>query len=245
MTKLENNTIFGIKINSVDMPTTLDTIEGFIRDGSPHMVVTADSSGVVMAQDDLELKKIINEADMVTPDSAGILWAARKFGRPLPERVSGADIAVFLCERAAKSGHSVFLLGSEPGVADTAEENLTKRFPGLKIAGTHHGYFGPEESDAVVAKVRDAQPDILFVAFGIPRQEKWIYDNKAALNVPVSMGVGGTLDVIAGKVKRAPKWMQRNGLEWIYRLASNPKKISKCMTLPIFVMMVLRSRDGK
>ncbi|MHB0912516.1 MAG: WecB/TagA/CpsF family glycosyltransferase [Armatimonadota bacterium] len=233
--------ILGIKISVVDMPTTLNLIEGFIADGRPHMVVTADASCAVMAETDRALREIVNSADLVTPDSVGVLWAARKFGTPLPERVSGVDIVDRLCARCAETGHSIFLLGAAPGVTDDAAKILAEQYPGLVIAGTYHGYFSPEEETEVVRKVRDARPDVLFVAMGIPRQEKWIKQHMEDLAVPVSMGVGGTFDVLSGRVKRAPEWAQRRGLEWAHRLASNPKKIRKCMTLPVFVLLVLRA----
>ena len=236
---MEHRSVLGVKIHAVDTKTALSAIEEFIRSGKPHMVVTADSSGVTLAQKDPELLEIINSADLVTPDSAGVLWAAKRFGTPLPERVSGVDIVELLCKRAAEAGYRAFLLGAAPGIAEEAAYTLQQRYPGLTIAGTHHGFFKPEESDAVVRKIRETKPDFLFVAMGQPMQEKWIRRHMEELGVPVSMGVGGTFDVLSGRVKRAPKWMQRRGLEWIYRLASNPKKIKKCSTLPVFVIKVL------
>jgi len=239
MSALQTRSILGLKIHAVDTEGALSAIEEFIRSGAPHVVVTADSSGVVLAQSDAELREIVNSADLVTPDSVGILWAARRFGDPLPERVSGVDMVEHLCGRAAEAGYRVFLLGASPGVAEEAAFALQKRHPGLEIAGTHHGYFKPEESDAVARKVRDSKPHILFVAMGQPLQEKWIARYKDEIGVPVSMGVGGTFDVLSGRRKRAPKWMQRCGLEWIYRLVCNPRKIGKCSTLPVFVFKVL------
>lgn len=223
------------------MPAALAMIEEFISSRSPHIVVTADASAVVTAQKDQELKDILNSADLVTPDSAGILWASRLFGLSLPERVSGADMVEHLCERASHAKHRIFLLGASPGIVDAAAEKLIQRYPGLDIAGTQHGFFSDEESSAIVKSIREAKPDILFVAMGIPKQEKWIRRHMDELQVPVSMGVGGTFDVLSGRVKRAPKWMQRHSLEWIYRLANNPRKIGKCMTLPVFVLMVLKA----
>jgi len=238
---MQSRSILGIKISAADTATALATIEEFIRSGRPHMVVTADSSAIVLARRDRELREIINSADLVTPDSVGIIWAARRFGTPLPERVSGIDMVEFLCDRAARSGYRVFLLGAAPGVAEVAAEKLRQCHPGLMVAGTHHGYFGPEDSASVVRKIREAKPDILFVAMGIPLQEKWIHRHLEELQVPVSMGVGGTFDVVSGRVKRAPEWLQRHGLEWIFRLANNPRKIRKCLTLPVFVLMVLQA----
>lgn len=241
MNATESRSILGIKVSAVDTATALATIEEFICSRRPHMVVTADSSAVVLARKDNELRRIINEADLVTPDSVGILWAAKRFGTPLPERVSGVDIVEMLCERAAPSGYRVFLLGAAPGVAEAAAAKLQQRWPGLVLAGTHHGFFQPEESASVIQKIRESKPDVLFVAMGIPLQEKWIYQHLEELRVPVAMGVGGTFDVLSGKVKRAPKWMQHHGLEWFYRLANSPRKIRKCLALPIFVLMVLRA----
>ncbi|MCL6629510.1 MAG: WecB/TagA/CpsF family glycosyltransferase [Armatimonadetes bacterium] len=237
--------ILGVDISAVDTKSTLAILEDYIREGKPRMVVTADSSAVVLAQHDEELRNIINSADLVTPDSVGILWAAKRFGTPLPERVSGVDIFEFLCERAALNGYKIFLLGAAPGVAEAAVNKLKQRYPGLVVAGTHHGFFGQEESPRVVEKIRACKPDILFVAMGIPKQEKWIAANIHQLQVPVCIGVGGTLDVVSGRVKRAPKWMQDMGLEWLYRLATNPRKIRKCSTLPVFVYLVLRAGRGQ
>lgn len=224
------------------MDSAISIIESFIADKKPRMVVTADASAVVIARDDCELQSIINEADLVTPDSTGILWGAKHFGTPLIERVSGADMVEQLCIKANEKGYSVFLLGSAPGITDTAAENLKSRYPNLHIAGTHHGYFKDGDSSEVIRMIKESKPDMLFVAMGIPMQEKWIKNHMDELGVPVSMGVGGTFDVISGNVKRAPMWMRNHGLEWIYRLISNPRKIGKVMTLPIFMMMVLRAK---
>jgi len=224
------------------MESAISAIEGFIADRKPRMVVTADASAVVIARNDKELQSIINDADLVTPDSTGILWGAKQFGTPLIERVSGADMVERLCMRANDKGYRVFLLGSAPGITEKAAENLKSRYPNLQIAGTHHGYFKDDDSSEVRQMIKESKPDMLFVAMGIPMQEKWIKAHMEELCVPVSMGVGGTFDVISGTVKRAPMWMRKHGLEWLHRLISNPRKISKVMTLPVFVMMVLRAR---
>ncbi len=238
---LKSVRLLGVRIDNVDTAGALAIIEEFIHSRTPHLVVTADASCLVLAQRDRELLNIVNSADLVTPDSVGILWAARLRGTPLRERVSGVDIVEVLCERARRCGHRVFLLGSALGVAEAAAENLRQRYPGVAIVGTHHGYFAPDEGPGVVEKVRSAAPDVLFVALGIPRQEKWIRRYLEQLGVPVCMGVGGSLDVISGRVSRAPRWMQQHGLEWMFRLVRNPRKIGKVMTLPRFVALVLWS----
>ncbi|HEY3298044.1 MAG TPA: WecB/TagA/CpsF family glycosyltransferase, partial [Armatimonadota bacterium] len=166
MSKLESVDIFGVRVDRVNTDAALAIMEGYIRDGSPHMVVTADSSCVVMAQDDTELREIVCGADLVTPDGTGLLWAARRFGTPLDERVSGCDIVNHLCDRGAKAGYSVFLLGSAPGVAEEAGEKLKDMHPGLRIAGTQHGFFDSTESDEIVKRIAQLKPDMLFVALG-------------------------------------------------------------------------------
>jgi N-acetylglucosaminyldiphosphoundecaprenol N-acetyl-beta-D-mannosaminyltransferase len=248
MIKCERITILGVGIDNVDTSSALDIIEGFIRERKPHMVVTADSSGIVLADTDHELREIMNSADLVTPDSFGVLWASRRQGTPLQERVSGIDVVKLLCARGSEHEYSVFLLGAAPGVAETAADNLKHRCPGLRIAGTYHGYFSEEESGSVIEQIRESKPDILFVALGIPRQEKWIALHMKELDVPVAMGVGGSFDVISGNVRRAPKWMQDHGLEWLFRLYSDPRKIRKVLQLPRFVLMILhagRSGNGR
>jgi N-acetylglucosaminyldiphosphoundecaprenol N-acetyl-beta-D-mannosaminyltransferase len=234
--------IFGCRVDRVTMDDVLDRCRAFVKEGGPHYVVTADTSGIVIAQDDPEHKRIMNGADLVTPDSIGVVWASKKFGAPVPERVPGVDTMEAICKTAAAEGYRVYLFGAAPGVADTAAKNLTARFPGLNIAGTRNGYFTPADEPAILEAIRAARPDILFVAFGIPKQEKWIAAHLAETGAKLAMGVGGSFDAFAGTVKRAPKIAQRLHLEWLWRTLANPRKIRKAMTLPRFAMMVLRSR---
>lgn len=240
MTPIEWVELLDVPISRVDQEQALSILVEFVHSGKPHLVVTADAAGVVTAAKDAEFRAIMRSADLVTPDSAGILWAARRFGTPLPERVSGVDLVERLCALAAKHGWSVFFYGAAPGVAEAAAARLKARFPGMGIAGTAHGFLAAEEQAALEEQVRAARPELLFVALGIPRQEKWIWSRKEALGVPVAMGVGGSFDVFAGQVTRAPLWMQRRGLEWLYRLSKNPRKITKVASLPRFVLLVLR-----
>ena len=188
------------------------------------------------------LRAIVADADLVTPDGAGILWASRLLRTPIHHKVSGVDLVGHVCRLSAERGWRVFFLGAAPGVADEAAANLRARFPGAQIVGTHDGYFTPEQEPDVLARIKAAMPDVLLVAFGIPKQEKWITRHKADLNIPVSVGIGGSFDVYSGRVSRAPVWMQEHSLEWLHRLASNPKKIGKVMTLPKFVLLALRQR---
>ena len=237
--------LLGLKIHCVDMDDTLKLLKVFIESSQPHMVVTADSSGIVLAQSDNELMDIVNNADLVTPDSSGILWGARKLGTPLKNRVSGVDIAAHLCRMSSEDGFSVIFLGAAPGVAELAAENLSREYPRMKVAGVHHGYFTEADDPEIVEKIRQSGASVLFVAMGIPKQEKWIRRYLDEMGVSIAIGVGGSFDVFSGRVKRAPEWMQHHGLEWVYRLAKNPRKISKVSTLPKYWAMVMRESRSK
>lgn len=235
-------TILGVEIDRVTMAETLERLESFVAAQRPHLVVTADASGIVQSKDDPELAKIYAEADLVTPDSVGVLWAAKRQGEPLPERVSGVDIVDRVCALSAEKGYRIFFLGAAPGIAEEAAERLRLKHPGCNIVGTRHGYF-PADSDEVVAQeVAPFKPDFLFVAMGIPRQEKFIRKTEAVIGASVGMGVGGTFDVFSGRTKRAPVVFQKLHIEWLWRLMLNPKKIVKVKNLPRFVKMVLKSK---
>jgi len=239
---LESVPLHGVRVHRLTMAETLETLGRFIREGGPHHVVTLDSSMCVLARDDAALRQIVANAELSTPDSAGVLWACRRFGCPLPQRVSGVEIVEELCRIAPEKGYRLFFLGAAPGVAEDAARKMRDRYPGCEIVGTRDGFFRQEDEPALLDEIRTAHPDILCVALGIPKQEKWIARHRDALGVPVLIGVGGTFDVYSGRVKRAPKWMQRLSLEWLYRLARNPRKIGKVMTLPKFVLMTLRAK---
>ncbi|MFN3649916.1 MAG: WecB/TagA/CpsF family glycosyltransferase [Armatimonadota bacterium] len=233
--------LLGLKISRVNRAEAREALLRFIQSGEPHLVVTADASMHVIASGDRELLQLVNEADLVTPDSTGVLWAARKLGTPLEERVSGVELAEMLCAESAQRGFSLYFFGAAPGVAEDAAEVMRRRYPGCRIVGTAHGFLSsPEEQRALLDDIREKRPAVLLVAMGIPRQEKWIRQHMDELRVPVNMGVGGTFDVFSGRVDRAPLWMQRNGLEWLYRLLRNPSKYSKVATLPVFMLRVLR-----
>jgi N-acetylglucosaminyldiphosphoundecaprenol N-acetyl-beta-D-mannosaminyltransferase len=234
--------ILGFRIDRISMDTALKRIEEFIAEGVPRYLVTADASMVVTAKEDPELAQIVDRADLVTPDGAGILWASRKLNTPITDKVSGVDLVAEVVRLSAEKGYRVFFFGAAPGVAEEAAVNLRKRYSGANVVGTRDGYFKPEQEQEIVAQIKAAKPDVLFVAMGIPKQEKWITRYKDEIGVPVSAGIGGSFDVYSGRVERAPVWMQKRGLEWLHRLYKNPKKISKVMTLPRFVLMTIRQK---
>ncbi|CAN5597527.1 WecB/TagA/CpsF family glycosyltransferase [soil metagenome] len=234
--------ILGVPVDAVTMDEAMQLLERFVASGKTHFVITADASSIVQAQTDPELHSLYDRADLVTPDSAGVLWASPRFGHRLTQRVSGVDMVDHVCALSAEKGYRVYFLGAAPGIAELAAEKMRLRYPGCHIVGARHGYF-PAESDTVVAEeVAQANPDFLFVAMGIPRQEKFILSTQKIIRARVAMGVGGTFDVFSGTVRRAPELLQRLRLEWVWRLAQNPKKISKVMLLPRFVLMVLRAK---
>lgn len=234
--------ILGVPVDAITMDECMDRIADFVRSGKPHLIATADSSGIVQAQDDSELKELYETADLVTPDSAGVVWALRRLGKPIPARVSGVDIVDQACAKSADSGWRIYFLGAAQGVAELAAERMRLRHPGCNIVGARHGFFPPESDSVVAAEVAEAKPDLLFVAMGIPRQEKFIRATEATIGAKVAMGVGGTFDVFSGRVRRAPKLLQTMRLEWAWRLAQNPTKIAKVRLLPQFVKLILREK---
>ncbi len=231
-------TILGVRVHRVGMQETLDCIEGWIRERTPRMVITADANALVLAQDDSEFRHLLATADLVTPDGFGLLWAARRCGTPFPERVPGVELVARLAQLSHEHGYRLYFVGAAPGVAQRAAQNLLQRFPSARIVGIDHGYFTPEQEPEVLTRIRAVQPDVLLVGMGMPRQEKWIARHKDQLGVPVSVGVGGSFDVYAGVVRRAPRWMQRYGLEWLWRLLQDPRKIAKVRNLPRFMWRV-------
>jgi N-acetylglucosaminyldiphosphoundecaprenol N-acetyl-beta-D-mannosaminyltransferase len=235
--------ILGIRIDNLTNDEALARMEQFIQDGHPHLVTTVNPEFVVAAQTDTAFAQILNRADLNLPDGQGLLWAARVLGSPLEERVTGVDTVVRLAGLAAQRGYGVYLLGAAEGVAETTARILERRFPGLRVVGAYAGSPAPEEDEAIVERIRRADPQLLFVAYGAPQQEKWIARNLSRLQTPVAMGVGGAFDFISGKTSRAPKWVQSLGLEWLHRLALQPWRWRRMMSLPRFGLLVLRARS--
>lgn len=236
--------ILGTLVDRLTLDETLEAVEEFISVGTPHLVVTADASGIVQAQSDPKLREIYDNADLVTPDSEGVVFASKRAGQPVTEKVSGVVIADRLAELSSRKGYRIYLLGAAPGVADMAAEALRLKYPGCNVVGSRHGFF-PADSDEVVAQeVAAFHPDILLVAMGIPRQEIFIRKTQSIIQAKVGIGVGGSFDVFSGKTKRAPVWAQKLKLEWLWRLLLNPKKITKAKNLPIFLWRVLRNGNS-
>lgn len=239
-------TVLNALIDNLNMQQVLEQITAFIETRLPHQVITLNAEILYQAQADQQLLQLINRADLVTPDGTGVVWASRYLGQPVQERVTGIDLLYSLVPLAAEKGWRIFFLGGVPGVAQAAGQKLKDKYPQLCVAGSCHGYFkiGSTEEQQVLKMIKEEQPDLLFVGLGAPRQEFWIREkiDQGQLTVPVCIGVGGSFDVIAGRVKRAPRWMQRCHLEWLGRLIQEPWRWRRMLALPLFVLKVLRRR---
>lgn len=243
--------ILGVNIDKLTLKDAEERVESFLNSNNINTIYTPNTEIVMKAKKDDSLKKILNNGDLVIPDGIGLVYASKIKKKALPERVTGFDLSIKILDMANKKGCSLFLVGGKPGIADMAVENIKKQYPNINIVGSHHGYFKGthlgykehEEEAKVLNKIKESKPDIIFVGFGAPRSEKWIHENKDKLNCKVIIGNGGTIDILAGTVKRAPEVYQKLGLEWLYRLIKDPKRIKRQMVLPLFALIVLFSKD--
>ena len=235
----------GVGFDDLTLDEAAQRAAGMIDEGGFHYVVTPNPELVDRARREEPFRQALNGADLVLPDGIGVVYAAKLLGRPLKGRCPGIDFAGKLMERMAKTGLRLYLLGAKPGVAETAAARLEAKYPGLIICGTHDGYF--KEDAPVVEAVRAAEADVVFVCLGAPKQEYWMVKNGPATGARLMAGLGGSLDVFAGVVERAPESWQRLGLEWLYRLTKEPKRIGRMARLPLFLLSALgeRGKAGK
>lgn len=242
--------ILNVPLDMVDMKEALEIFRDLMLTSGCSLIVTPNSEIVVSADKDKELAAIIESADLVIPDGIGLVYASRLMGLPLKERVTGIDFLSHAFQALASEGKSVFLLGSRPrdkenpSTAELAAVNIGESFPGLRIAGTHHGYFTSEDEKGIVEQINSSGADFLCVALGSPKQEKFMFRHKERLNAKAAIGVGGSLDVWAGTVKRAPEFYRKHGLEWLYRFAKEPARYRRLGALPVFMIKVLMSKGG-
>lgn len=222
----ERVTLFGCNIDNVSMEETLERVEDFVRAGRPHQHVVVNVDKLVKASRDEDLRRIINACDLVNVDGMPVVWASRLLGKPLKERVAGIDLFEALMRRAADKGWRVFLLGARPDVVREVAAIYARRYPALVLAGVRDGYWQGKDAEAgVVRQVRDSRADLLFVAISSPRKEQFLGLYQAEMRIPFAMGVGGSFDVAIGRVKRAPAWMQKAGLEWFFRFLQEPRRM--------------------
>lgn len=229
--------ILGVKVHRLSMHEALTRLDALLDENKIHQVVTLGTEMIMHAQQDEEFRRLVQEADLVVPDSAGVVWASRRTRYPLAERVPGVELIPHLAQLPSGRKPRVFLLGAAPGVAERAAEVLQAK--GLNVVGFKDGYF-QDDREAIQA-VNEAQADILLAALGFPKQEKWVRQHASELKVRAAIGVGGSFDVFAGKVQRAPAWMCNFGLEWLYRLLKQPGRFIRMLALPRFMLQVIQS----
>ena len=219
------------EIDNLTMKETIDEIDKLIKKDKNAYVVTPNVDHIVKLETDKELQEVYKDADLILTDGKPLIWISKFYKTPIKEKISGSDLFPLLCEMAAEKGYNMFFLGAGEGVANKAAQNLTNKFPKLNIVGTYSPPFGFEKDKKEIEKIinmeNKANTQILIVGLGCPKQEKFIHKYRKELNVPISLGLGASLDFEAGNIKRAPKWMSDNGLEWLYRLSKEPKRMFK------------------
>ncbi|MBQ2227827.1 MAG: WecB/TagA/CpsF family glycosyltransferase [Firmicutes bacterium] len=229
--------ILGVRVDKITKAQALEEFQKLLEGDRCELIVTPNAEIVEKASKTSELRRIINdEAAIVTPDGVGLIYASKLKGDPIQEKVAGIDFAHSAIELCAKLGRSVYLLGSKPGVAEAAAANLEKEIPGLKIAGFRDGYFREDEEPSVVAEINESGADFLCVALGSPKQEYFVIKHRDALKVKAAAGLGGSLDIWSGQLNRAPKFYIDHGLEWLYRMIQEPKRLKRLPALPVFLI---------
>ncbi|MDR1160095.1 MAG: WecB/TagA/CpsF family glycosyltransferase [Syntrophomonadaceae bacterium] len=234
--------ILGCCIDKVTMEQALETIEKLVQNKQPAPIVTLNAEIIYRAYKDQNLRRVINQAALITPDGIGAVWAGKILGHPFPERVAGIDLFYSICKRAVEKKWRIFLLGASPGIAEMAAEKMRADFAGVNICGVQDGYFKTETIPYIIEQINNSRPDILAVGLGSPKQEYWISKYKDQINVSVFIGLGGSFDVIAGIKKRAPGWIIRLNLEWLYRLIKEPSRFKRQLALPLFAWTVFKYR---
>lgn len=231
--------ILGIRIDQVDHADSIKIIADAVKRKVKLRIITANPELIYKAEKDALLRDMINSADLIVPDGVGVVWAARILGKDIKERVTGIDLATRILEAGSNNQWRIFLLGSKPGIAEKAAAEQSVRYPGILVA-SHHGYFTKEEEPSVIRKIQHFAPDILLTGLGAPKQEYWNEENDGLALVKI--GVGGSIDVLAGEVKRAPQFYRRFGIEWLYRLISEPSRIRRQVVLPLYLLRVIRQK---
>lgn len=235
--------VLGVGFDDLTMQEAVERGMALLRSDGAHYVVTPNPEIVEVCRENPAAMRAVNGADLVLPDGIGVIKGAAMLGTPLKEKTPGIEFAAHLMERMAGEGLSLYLLGAKPGVAELAAERLTAQYPGLKLAGTHDGYF--KEDGPVVDAIRESGADCVFVCLGAPKQELWMAKNGPATGARLLCGLGGSLDVFAGTVERAPKFWSDHGLEWFYRLCKEPRRIGRMMKLPLFLVHVRQEKKRK
>lgn len=236
---MEKTNILGVNVDKITYDEAVDHIMKMLNEPGNHTVYTPNSEIILMAYKDENFCGILNSADLLTADGIGVVYASKILRNAVPERVAGFDVACGVIDEIAQTGHRLYLFGGKPGVAETAAQHLKEEHPLINIVGMRDGYFAPEDNDSIIDDINMSGADLVFVCLGAPKQENWIFENRSKLNCHVMMGVGGTLDVLAGTAERAPEIWCDLGFEWLYRLIKQPSRIFRMMALPKFALTVI------
>ncbi|CAM4276132.1 WecB/TagA/CpsF family glycosyltransferase [Paenibacillus tarimensis] len=236
--------IYGLPFSKMDMQETVNYLSNVIHLRIPTQVITGNPIMVMAGLENPDYYRVMEEAELIVPDGAGVVWASEYVGQPVKERVAGFDLMHRLLETGEKHRWSVFLLGTTQETIEESAERLKQQYPLIRFVGVRNGFFGPGEDAKVIEEIRRANPDMLFVARALDNQEPWIGRYKQELGVPVMMGVGGSFDIIAGKLKRAPVLFQKLRLEWFYRLLQQPSRYKRMLVLPKFMLKVVREKEN-
>lgn len=244
---MDRISIMGVRINNISMNEVLKLTEQKIENDEKYIIYTPNTEIIMMCQKDEEFLNLMNQSDINVPDGVGLIYAGKIKKLPLKEKVAGYDLSINLLKMADEKGLKLYVVGGRPGVAEAATKNVQNKYPGIKIVGAQHGYFkgahlgefGHDEELSLIEDINKQKPHILFVGFGAKKQEQWIEYNKGKINANVIIGNGGTLDGLAGFVKRAPDIFINLGLEWLYRLIKEPKRITRQIVLPVFMFKVI------
>lgn len=238
-------TILGVPIDRVTRDEAGKITEKLIHESnkSCKMIFAPNVEFIMTAQKDEKFFELLKQSSLSTPDSIGVIIGAKLQNKSFPERIPGQSYFRKVIELSNEKGYSIYMLGGKPGIPEKAKENLLKLFPNVNIVGVHHGYFDENEEKEIIKEINELQPNVLFVALGAPRQEKWIEKHRHELKVDVAAGQGGTYDYEAGKIKRAPQIVQKLGIEWLWRLCRQPKRIVRQIVLPIYLIKVIFAKD--
>jgi N-acetylglucosaminyldiphosphoundecaprenol N-acetyl-beta-D-mannosaminyltransferase len=235
--------IYDIPFSKMNLKETVQYLTERIEANEQTHVITANPIMVMSAVEKPAYREMMLKSDIIVPDGAGIVWAAQKAGNPVAERVTGIELLHELFKQGEQRHWKVFLLGTSQEIIEAAAAALQLQYPQVRVVGHRNGYFNADQDDEVVASIVEMQPHLLFVARGSDTQEPWIVKHRESLKVPLIMGVGGSFDVISGKLKRAPQWVQSVRMEWLFRLLQEPKRLPRMMVLPKFMLKVLRDRE--
>lgn len=233
--------ILGVEFIDTTLKQMIERLARHVKDEKKAFVVTANPEIALLAYNDVEYKRYIDKASYITADGIGVVKAAALLGHPLPERVTGFEMFMGLLEIANQAGNSIYLLGAQPEVLNKASEKIASEFPDVRIVGSHHGFFDWNDAE-IPNQIHETKPDFIFVALGVPKQEKWIAEHLEQFGKGVFMGIGGSFDVLAGTVKRAPGIWQKLNIEWLYRLVKQPSRWRRMLALPVFVLKVIKQK---